>query len=327
MEKEIGKISFLEGVTVIIPNYNGRKLIDVCLTSLYNQKVFPDEIIVVDNGSKDGSKELISKKYLKVRIISLSKNQGFSRAVNIGIKKARFDKVFILNNDTKVAPDCLKFLLDDLKRKPDLCAVAPKILLSNERIDSAGSFVNEFGQAFHRREKEVKNKQLEEVFLITGAAVLCRKRIFEKIGFFEENFFAYGEDADWSFRAQLKGCKFLCDHRAVLYHKHKATSSKNRRHLEYLQFRNAYLFVLRCLPLKTIIKRGRLFGIILTNINTFFYLFFRGFLLEAIKAELWLVLNLPWIFRERIKIQKGRVVGLDYIENNLKPKRVRLWRK
>lgn len=327
MRKEVGKISLLKGVTVIIPNYNGRRLIDICLASLYNQKVSPNEIIIVDNGSKDGSKELVSKKYPEVRIISFSKNQGFSRAVNMGIKKARFDKVFILNNDTKVTQDCLKFLLDDLERKADLCAVAPKILLSTERIDSAGSFVNEFGQAFHRREKEAEKKQLEEVFLIAGAAVLCRKRVFEKIGYFEEKFFAYGEDVDWSFRAQLNGCKFLCDHRAIVYHRHKATSLKDPRYLEYLQFRNAYLFILRCFPFKTILKRGRLLGIILTNINTFFYLLFQGFIPEAIKAELWLVFNLPWVLKERIIIQKRRIVSLDYIENNLKPKEIRLWRR
>lgn len=327
MEKRVKKSNLRSGVTVVIPNYNGRELVDGCLASLYKQKVRPNEIIVVDNGSKDGSKKLIERKYPSVQIISLPKNQGFSKAVNIGIKNADFDKLFILNNDTKVKSSCLKFLLEHLRKRPRLCVVVPKILLSNGKIDSVGSFINELGQAFHRREKEIGKTQFEEVFLVTGAAVLCRKNIFEKVGFFEEKFFAYGEDVDWSFRAQLKGCKFLCDHRAIVYHRHKGTSSKEPRHLEYLQFRNAYLFILRCLPFITILKRGRLFGIVFTNINTFFHLLFRGFLLEAARAELWLVFNLPWIFRERIKIQKERVVSLSYIENNLKPKEIRLrWR-
>lgn len=320
-------LSFLKGITVVIPNYNGRELLDSCLDSLDRKENYFDEIIVVDNGSRDGSKELIERKYPEVRTICLHENQGFSKAVNIGIKNARFDKVFILNNDTTVIPNCLKFLVEDLNKKPELCAVVPKVLLPNGKIDSVGSFINELGQAFHRREKVAEDKQLEEIFLITGAAVLCRKRVFEEVGFFEEKFFAYGEDVDWSFRAQLKGCKFFCDHRAIIYHRHKATSLKRPHQLEYLQFRNAYLFILRCFPFKTMLKRGRLFGIIFTNINTLFYLFFQGFLLEAVKAELWLVFNLPWIFRERVKIQKGRVVKLDYIESNLKPKKTRLLRK
>jgi len=318
---------FYKGVSVIIPTYNGSKLINTCLASLYEQEVIPNEIIVVDNGSKDKTKDLIRKKYPKVRIISFPTNQGFAKAVNVGIKNAKYDKIFILNNDTELTRECLKYLLEDLRKEPDISAVIPKILLPDNKIDSAGSFINELGQAFHRREKEIGRNKFEEVFLITGAAVLCRRNMFEKVGFFEEKFFAYGEDVDWSFRAQLKGCEFLCDHRAIVYHRHKATSLKEPRYLEYLQFRNAYLFILRCLPFKTIFKRGRLLGIILTNINTFFYLLFRGFILEATKAELWLALNLPWIFRERIKIQKGRVVNLGYIESSLKPKRARLWRK
>jgi len=317
----------MDGVSVVIPNYNGRELINICLASLYKQGVAPDEIIVVDNGSNDGSRELIKRKYSEVRIISFSKNQGFSKAVNVGVKKARYDKIFILNNDTELARDCLEYLLEDLKKKPNISAIVPRILLPDKKIDSAGGFINELGQAFHRREKEISKNRFEEVFLITGAAVLCRRNIFEKVGFFEEKFFAYGEDVDWSFRAQLKGCEFKCDHRAIVYHRHKATSLREPRYLEYLQFRNAYLFILRCLPFKTMLKRGRLFGIILTNINTFFYLLLQGFISEAVKAELWLFFNLPWIFRERIKIQKRRVVNLDYIENNLKPKKVRLRRK
>lgn len=327
MQEEIRKKSSLKGVTVIIPNYNGRELVDICLTSLYNQGVVPEEIIVVDNGSKDKSKELVREKYPKVRIISFSKNQGFSRAVNIGIKGARFDKLFILNNDTKVTPNCLKFLLDDLKREASLCAVVPKVLLSNKKNDSTGSFINELGQAFHRREKRTKKKQLEEVFLITGAAVLCRKKVFEEIGYFEEKFFAYAEDVDWSFRAQLSGCKFLCDYRAIVNHRHKATSSRDYRYLEYLQFRNAYFFILRCFPFKTMLKRGRLLGIIFTNINTFFYLLLRGFVKEAIKAELWLIFNFPSILKERKKIQERRKVKLNYIEDNLRHKIIRSWRE
>lgn len=316
----------MEDISVVIPNYNGRKLIKACLDSLSKQEVIPAEIIVVDNGSKDGSKKFIKTKYPEVRLISFSKNQGFSKAINVGIKNASFDKVFILNNDTKLTPGCLKFLLNDLNKDSELCAIVPKILLSNGNIDSIGGYINELGQAFNRQEIKPKKKQLEEVFLITGAAVLCRKSTFGKIGLFEEKFFAYGEDVDWSFRAQLKGCKFLCDHRAIVYHKHKATGSRKPHYLEYLQFRNAYLFILRCFPLGTMFKRGRFLGIIFTNINTFFYLLLRGFMLEAVKAELWLVFNLHWIIKERIKIQKNRTVSLEYIETNLKPKKIRLFK-
>lgn len=318
----IGEVK-LGDLTVIIPSYNGSELLDICLTSLYKQEIVPNEIIVINNGSEDETESFLKKKYPEVRIISFSENQGFAEAVNMGIKNAKFEKIFILNNDTKLDKECLKYLLRDLEKDYRLDAVAPLIFLSNNKVDSSGSFINELGQAFHDRGR-VKKNQNKEIFLITAAAVLIRKNIFKKVGMFEEKFFAYGEDVDWSFRAQLAGCSFICDQRAVVYHEHKATSSRNPQFLEYLQFRNAYLFILRCFPLKTLLKRGRLFGIFLTNINTFFYLLFKGFILEAIKAELWLILNLPWILRERLKIQKNRKVNLEYIDNNLKPKEIRL---
>lgn len=316
----------LRKLTVVIPTYNGRELVDSCLISLYKQEVIPGEIIIVDNNSNDKTKDLIREKYPKVRLIPFSLNQGFARAVNAGIKDAKYNKVFILNNDTILEKKCLKYLLESLEKDSGLSAAVPLIFLPNGKIDSSGTFINELGQAFHDR-KRVGKAQKKKVFLITGAAVLIRKNIFEKTGLFEEKFFAYGEDVDWSFRAQLAGCRFICDQRAVVYHKHKATSSKNPHFLEYLQFRNAYLFIMRCFPLKTLLRKGRFFGMFLTNVNTFFYLLFKGFILEAIKAELWLLFNLPWILRERLKIQKNRKVSLEYIESNLKPKRIRLWRK
>lgn len=289
-------------ITIVIPNWNGKELLKNCLSSLKIQSFKDFEILVVDNGSTDGSVKFIKKTYPRVRIIRFNRNYGFAQAINEGIKKSRSKYIALLNNDAEVHKNYLKNLVEILDKKPDICAVTPLIVkFSNPNIvESAGDIVNVLGQVFHRGYGEPTSKWNipGRVFLISAGAGLYQRKTFEKIGFFNEGFFAYGEDSDWCLRAQFAGVEFWYEPTAIVYHRHKATSLKILHYLEYLQFRNAYLFILRCFPLKTMLKRGRLFGIVLTNINTFFYLLFRGFILEAIRAELWLIFNLPCILRE-----------------------------
>ncbi|MBU1127319.1 glycosyltransferase family 2 protein, partial [Patescibacteria group bacterium] len=311
-------------VSVIIPNYNGEKLIDDCLKSLYAQTLKPREIIIIDNASTDNSRIVIKRNYPEVKMIFLKKNKGFAYAVNLGIKKSSCSKVLILNNDTIVDGKAIELLVYTLNKKSDYIAgVVPCVINTTNGIKSIGAYVNELGQAFVKPVFTKKISDTGEVFLATGAAILCRKEIFAEIGYFEEKFFAYAEDIDWSFRAQLRGYKFVYNNKAIIFHIEKATSSKLPKLLEYLQYRNAYLFIIRCFPREVLFKRFRFIRMFATNINTFVYLVLKGFGIEALKANFWLLINVHWIIQSRKKILNDCLVSIDYIEKHLRSKDVR----
>ena len=129
-------------VDIVIPNFNGKQFLDTCLSSIYAQTVDSFLIIVVDNGSEDGSVEFIRQSYPEVRLIALQENTGFSAAVNTGIKDGNAPFVFLLNNDTELAGDCLEKLLLAAAEN-DNAFFAPKMLSYTDRdiLDGAGDFV------------------------------------------------------------------------------------------------------------------------------------------------------------------------------------------
>src|SRR4051812_45581137 len=115
-------------VSVIIPNWNGAHLLKDCLTSLQKQTFKDFELIIVDNGSKDDSLNIIKNIYPKADVIKLEKNIGFSPAVNLGIEKAKGDFIFMLNNDTKVESKALEILVTTAKKHPEVGMVTGKLL-------------------------------------------------------------------------------------------------------------------------------------------------------------------------------------------------------
>mgnify|MGYP003395948958 CR=1 FL=1 len=115
-------------VTVIIPNWNGKELLKVCLKSLANQSFKDFEVVVIDNGSSDGSSDYIKKFHPKVKVIELDKNYGFAKAVNMGIQSTNSKYLFLLNNDTEVDKDCIKYLVETANKLKEAGFIAPKVL-------------------------------------------------------------------------------------------------------------------------------------------------------------------------------------------------------
>lgn len=169
--------------TVVIPNYNGRNYLQDCLTSLLEGSEVP-AIIVVDNGSVDESAAMVKERFPMVKLIALPENRGFSAAVNIGIREAGTEYVFLLNNDTVVLKDTIEELEAAMERHPKAFSVAAKMLqMKNpELIDSAGDFYCASGWAFARgkdRKNEAFSKETS-VFSACAGAALYRKAVFEK---------------------------------------------------------------------------------------------------------------------------------------------------
>lgn len=211
--------------TIIIPNYNGMAYLENCLASLRGE---PARVIVVDNGSTDGSRELVQEKFPKVRLISLDRNYGFCRAVNRGMEASETTYVILLNNDTEAQPGFVKALEKAMDGDERVFSGAARMVRMDapSRIDDAGDYYCALVWAFAAgRDKPAENYDApREIFSACGGACIYRRRILQKIGMLDENHFAYLEDVDLGYRARLYGFRNLYVPGAVVRHAGSASS-------------------------------------------------------------------------------------------------------
>ncbi len=314
-------------VSVIIPNWNGKHLLKTCLTSLEKQSFKDFDVLVVDNGSTDDSAGYIRKYFPKFGILELNKNYGFARAVNEGIKNSSGEYLVLLNNDTEVEKDYIKYLVLAADKHSDVGFVAAKMLNFKNRniIDSAGDAVDVVGHSYNiglGQKDGPEFNRAGSIFLATAGGSLFKKEVFERAGYFDEDYFTYMEDVDLCLRAQFMGFKGWYEPRSVLYHIRKATSSKVGRLSEYWHFRNMTQNIIKDYPLVLFLKDFNWLKIKMVNINTILYMTKKGFLWEGIKADLWILLHLPILLWKRYKIQKSRKVSDEYIIANIRPKKI-----
>ncbi len=247
--------------TVVIPNWNGLSWLKACLVSLKEQ-TRPFKLLVVDNGSEDGSAEYLSgsgflEEFPHAKALLLSKNTGFCHAVNLGVRHADTEYVFLLNNDTFVDRSCLEKLEDAAGNAPRAFAVQALMLNGRgDRIDSAGDLYCALGWAcsFRKGKPYLKGSNgegsLERVFSACGGAMLCRRKLFLKLGGFDEAHFAYLEDLDLCYRAGIRGYRnYICPEALVL---HAGSASTGTRHNPFKVFhaaRNNILLIAKNMPL------------------------------------------------------------------------------
>lgn len=213
--------------TIVIPNYNGMKYIKDCMEALEAQ-TYKAHIIIVDNGSTDSSPRWIKEHYPDIELICLSENTGFCGAVNIGIRKAVTPYVILLNNDTKVKPHFTERLVDAMEGAPKLFSVSARMLdMKNEEIlDNAGDLYCALGWAFARGKGKAADSYNKSagIFSSCGGAVIYRRSVFEKIGYFDELHFAYLEDVDIGWRARIYGYENRYEPGAEVLHAGSAVS-------------------------------------------------------------------------------------------------------
>ncbi|MBI2600928.1 glycosyltransferase family 2 protein [Candidatus Daviesbacteria bacterium] len=314
-------------VSVIIPNWNGEHLLKLCLPSLKKQTFKDFEIIVVDNGSGDGSIDYIKKYHQKVVVLPLDKNYGFAAAVNAGIKKGKGRFLVLLNNDTEVDKDYLFFLVKSAEEQKQAGFIAPKMLNFYKRdlIDSAGDTIDVVGHPYnigmHQKDGDKFSKP-REVFMVTAGGGLFKKEVFDKVGLFDEDYFTYMEDVDLCLRAQLQGFRGWYEPRSIAYHIHKATSNRIKPLMEYWQFRNMTQNIIKNYPAALFKKNLNWLKIILVNLNTVRFLAIHGYLWQGLKAEIYILLNLPKLLKKRSEIQSKKTVADDYFISNFIEKRI-----
>ena len=232
-------------VTVIIPNYNGLKFMEPCFKALELQIYHKFQILVVDNGSTDGSVEWLKEH--QIPTIFLDTNTGFSGAVNVGIRAAKTPYVLLLNNDTE--PDChfIGEMVKAIERSPKIFSVSSKMIqmYHPDLMDDAGDMYSILGWAYQRgvgRSVNLYQKSCR-VFSACAGAAIYRRAVFDEIGLFDELHFAYLEDIDVGWRAKLYGYDNVYCPDAAVYHVGSGTSGSryNQFKIRYSSRNNIYL--------------------------------------------------------------------------------------
>lgn len=251
-------------VTIIIPNYNGKRFMEPCLASLKEQTYQDYDILVVDNASSDGSLEYMAEHYPDIEVLPLNKNYGFSKAVNVGIRHAKTPYVILLNNDTTVDTHYIEEMLKAIEHSPRIFSVSSKMIqmYHPELIDSAGDMYTVLGWGYCRGSNMSTSTHTspKDIFSACAGAAIYRRSVFEQIGYFDENHFAYLEDIDVGYRAKIYGYKNMYCPTALVYHVGSGTSGSkynsfkvklSARNSIYLNYKNMPLFqyLLNFLPI------------------------------------------------------------------------------
>ena len=223
-------------VCIVILNWNGKDITSKCLDSVRGITYPNYEVILIDNGSSDGSQEHFKKNYQWITFIENPKNLGFTGGNNIGIKiglEKKADYILLLNNDTVADPSFLDELINAGESRKDVGILNPKIYYYDnpDILWYAGGRVSIFrGIPIHLGYQKKDEGQYDdscEVNFITGCAFLIKRDVIEKIGILDENLFIYSEDLDWCFRAFKAGYKGLYVPSSKIWHKEGMDSKKN----------------------------------------------------------------------------------------------------
>jgi len=326
---------------VIIANWNGKKYLKDCFNSLRAQSYRDFKIILVDNGSEDGSVGFVRENYPETKIIQFEKNTGFCFGYNSGIKEALKDAavayVLVLNNDTKLHEKFIEDMVDCSQRHPEAGSIQSKVLnfYESDKIDCAGILFSVDGVATNRGYGEKDGGRYDdeaEIFGANGTASLFMRKALEKTElsegeYFDNSYFAYYEDLDLAWRMRLAGFKSYYCPKAVARHVHSATTKKISGFKAYYLNRNRFFTLIKNFPL----CRLAVILLILTPIR-YIFLFFRVIIRkgrknmefsgqkksavakEILKAWGSVIANIPGLVRKRRFVWRNTEVDSKEIE-------------
>lgn len=307
--------------SVVIVNWNGLQHLQVCLTSLEKQLFTDFEVILVDNASTDGSLEFLQSRFPRVRLLSQDRNLGFAGGCNAGIREARGRYVALLNNDTEADPGWLQELIAAIESNPNIGFCASKILFFDDRrvIDAAGDGFGTNGIGFKRGHGEFdKGYDLPTpVFGACAAAALYRRSLFERVGYFDEDFFLIFEDVDLSFRARLAGFQCLFVPTARVYHKSNASIGTLTHAYVYYGHRNLEFVFFQNMPPRLLLRHAA--GHFLYDALALLYFARHGRMLSFLKAKAAVLRSLPSVFAKRRRVQAARVLEDRQLAGLLSP--------
>ena len=308
-------------LSVVIPNWNGKRYLGPCLESLEKQTFAALEVIVVDNGSSDGSTDYITRAFPKVKLIALRQNRGFTGACNIGMEAAVGEYVALLNNDTEVDAGWAAAIVCAFASHPEAGMIASKMLLYEKRdcFHACGDTFGIDGRAGNRGVWEKDRGQYDRcefVFGACGGAAAYRKSMLDEIGRLDDDFFFLLEDVDLAWRAQLAGYKALYLPSAVVYH--HLSASGGGATASYYDGRNSIWLLVKNMPGGLLRRHAmaitrRQCSLIWAAARAWRGAEARAYLRGAIAG----FLGIRGAWRKRRQVQAVRRVGDDYIDSIL----------
>lgn len=305
-------------VSIIIPNYNGKHYLDFCLRSVLETDYPNLEVLVVDNGSTDGSVEYVISNFSKdtrVKVIVLDKNYGYPAANNIGAKQANGKYLVFLNNDTKVDKGWLKELVQVFELDRSVGMAQGKVLLMRNprRISNVGHYIDKLGFTYDRGRFEKDEGQYDHItqIAVTGVAAIIRREVFEKLSGFDSSFFLQLEDSDLSWRVQLYGLRTILVPQAIIYHVDGGTLYK--RDLAWrLPFwiRNQFFMLVKNYSLTNTVLHCVVLTIIYSSLALFFLLRNKGRVsISIIKGMVHFIRKFKTAWKKRFYVQYIRRVS------------------
>jgi GT2 family glycosyltransferase len=244
---------------VVIPNWNGLRHLERCLTALRGQSEKDFDVVLVDNGSTDDSVTFVRERFPEVQILELEENRGFAAGMNAGIGATDTTYVAFLNNDTEVAPDWLRELVACIERHPKAASASSKMLDASDPavLDGAGDVL---GPSFlpHPRGNGARDQgqfdEDAEVFSASGGAALWRADALYDVGLFDERFYLYYEDVDLGYRARRLGYECWYSARSVVLHHGSATLGKKSDVGLFHFVRNRWFLIVKNTPARLIVR-------------------------------------------------------------------------
>lgn len=298
-------------ISVVIVNWNGRKYLNDCLTSLSKVTYKNREVLFIDNASTDDSVVFVKEKFPKIKIIINDRNLGFAQGQEVAFKQAKGDAVLLLSMDTIVEKNLIDELVTSLYAKKDIGCVQPKILLypQTSLIDSIGSFFLMNGDLYHYgREKSHTLSQYNkpmEIFSAKGACMLIKKEVLKKVGLFDKDYFAYFEETDLCMRIWLAGYKIMYVPNTAIYHTGGGSSKQMASSfILFHSYKNGISTYIKNLSFKYLV---RVLPVMISLYQiTFLAYFIQGNFSSALavqKAIGWNIIHLKKLLTKRKKIQ------------------------
>jgi len=299
-------------IWVVIPNWNGVKLLPNCIGSLENQSLKP-EIIVVDNGSKDDSIAYLENNHPNVKLIRHSKNLGFTGGVNAGIKYAmnrEAEYIALFNSDAIADKYWLENLINAMKERSIVGIANGKIIKTDTKmIDNTGEEFSTWGLPFARNRDKNPDEcnEGEYIFGSSGGSTLYRVKMLKEVGIFDNDFFAYYEDADMNLRALLRGWRAWYEPKAIVTHEVGSTSSRIGGFTTYQTIKNLPWVITKDIPSDMLLKVLPRF-LLIYHLIFFKALLSRNFF-RVIKGYVVSLVYIPKKLNERKAIQKNRKIS------------------
>lgn len=308
-------------VSFIVVNYNGSKFIESCINSIYEQ-VFTDfEIIIVDNNSEDRSTELIKQKFPNVKLVKLNSNKGFTGGNNAGLKIASGKYIALVNNDVILDRYWLHYMTKGIEEFPDIGLCSSKIIISGtDKIDSIGDkFTTAFtGTKVGEYQPEKNFNTPLDMNGVCAASALYKRKMIDRIGFFDDMFFLNHEDTDLNMRAWLAGYKCRFIPKAIAYHDvNRTIGTLSNTSVYYFSRNNVWVWLIN-VPLYFMLRNA--FQRIIYEVTAaLFYCVIHKKYKPFLKGKIDALVSLKSILQKRKQVQQLTNLSTHQIKNDLIP--------